>query len=394
MKKILLCIIILGGLLLVSCENDNEKIIKSDKQYQVTKAEAMKFAINFVTKMSSHLNNYQRSFDIIKTIKEASELKATNQENSIYIINFNEGGFVIMSADNRATPILAYSETDDFKLDINELPEPVKDWILNENDRIDYVKENNVSQSLEVKTEWDFVEKVAPINPPGGGGVVCNDFYMQKGPLLNTYWGQTCTYNNLLPDCSSPDHCGKVYTGCVATAMAQIMKYWHKPNSYNWSNMPSDFGTISTQTLMQDIGQAFSMNYGCSKSGANNSNIVPAFNSMGYSASLNCTYQSDIVRQQIDWNKPVILTGGRKKDGWSWTTYTDGHAWVSDGYQYMEISYLDQNNTCQSSAYMFLHMNWGWEGGYLNGWFNAWNFNPGNLTFNYQKAVIFNINPN
>ncbi|MEI9934863.1 MAG: C10 family peptidase [Ferruginibacter sp.] len=54
-------------------------------------------------------------------------------------------------------------------------------------------------------------------------------------------WGQDCSYNNLCPNSNCSDCSPEAVTGCVATAMAQVIRYWHPTNSfnYNYTSMPA-----------------------------------------------------------------------------------------------------------------------------------------------------------
>ncbi len=216
-------------LFLSSCENQEIKNNKSD----VSKEMAIQIAKVYFNKIKLSNSNISKiTVDVLKTIKDVSVLKTENQDNALYVINYNEGGFILISADNRISPVLAFSETDNFKSDLNELPPPVADWLQNEIDWVKYVKDQeNLIQSEPIKADWDFASNKAV--PPPPDPAPCDDIVIQKGPLLTTNWDQGCSYNNLLSDCSNANSCNKVYTGCVATAMAQVMKYWHKPNSYN-----------------------------------------------------------------------------------------------------------------------------------------------------------------
>ncbi len=382
-------------LFLSSCENQEIKNNKSD----VSKEMAIQIAKVYFNKIKLSNSNISKiTVEVLKTIKDVSVLKTENQDNALYVINYNEGGFILISADNRISPVLAFSETDNFKSDLNELPPPVADWLQNEIDWVKYVKDQeNLIQSEPIKADWDFASNKAV--PPPPGPAPCDDIVIQKGPLLTTNWDQGCSYNNLLSDCSNVNSCNKVYTGCVATAMAQVMKYWHKPNSYNWNNMPNLYGTIDTQHLMKDVGASVNMSYGCSSSEATNQSIVPAFMyQLGYNATRTQDFLSNYntIVQNIDWNRPVILTGASKRSGltWPWNYEYNGHCWVCDGYISYTIFERDDMNNCTGGGwgYLFFHMNWGW-GGYLNSWFAFNNFNPGTSTFNYNREIIYNITP-
>lgn len=97
--------------------------------------------------------------------------------------------------------------------------------------------------------------------------------------------------------------------------------------------------------------------------------------------------------QQLRAKKPVILSGGRKKDGISFSPYTGGHAWVCDGFMETFNSYKDSaTNTCVEYSMLLLCMNWGWDGTY-NGYYYFNNFNPGTKTYNYQVKMFTNITP-
>jgi len=94
--------------------------------------------------------------------------------------------------------------------------------------------------------------------------------------------------------------------------MAQIMKYHHKPNSYQWDAMPSYYGTYATQNLMKDVGNAVNMHYGCTSSWAYGNDITGGFHNLGYNAETTTNFTTGLIMQQIDWNRPVLLSGGRK----------------------------------------------------------------------------------
>lgn len=137
-------------------------------------------------------------------------------------------------------------------------------WIEATENGIRNIRKQNLKQSAKMKALWGNQQGLKNAPPDNG----CHPYYYTKGPLLQTTWGQGCGYNSLLQDCSTPYYCYHAVTGCVATAMAQVMKYHTYPASYNWSGMPDTYGTTATATLMRDIGlpSAVNMNYGCSGS--------------------------------------------------------------------------------------------------------------------------------
>ena len=383
-------------LVLNSCENNNE-VEKSSNV--VEKERAMAIALNFNRKTNESSRGI---IDTTKTVLDTFVLKTTDNNDAMFVINYVEGGFTVLAADDRVSPILAYAEEGYFSVNVDDMPDAVLAWLEEEKELIKYVRDEQLTQNPEIKLEWDYVENKLP-DPSGGS---CQDTDIQKNPLLTTKWGQWNTFNNLIPKVCSSNSGGKAPVGCVAVAMAQVMKYYNYPTTYNWSNMPNFSGTADTQLLMKNIGTAVNMNYGCSGSGATTSSAVIAFagglgisGSFGYSnASYTETYNTQLIKQQRDWNKPVILCGGRKKNGISWNMYTEGHAWVCDGYRSIYVNNRDTNGNCTGTGagYLYLHMNWGWagtSGAVFDGWYNAHNFNPGTSTYNYKRGIVYNINP-
>lgn len=378
----------LGILLLTSCDSERVRT----ETHEVSEDVALNIAKGLFKNNSNPLA--RGGINTSKTIEDLTTYKTANVENAFYVINYNEGGFVIIAADDRVSPMLAYADEGKFSADINQIPEPVLSWMEEEKEIVQDVKDQNAIQIPAIKNEWDVAlgRSAPPIDTS------CNDIFIQKGPHLTTSWGQWNGYNNLVNSgACSPNwyNSGKAPTGCIATAMAQIMKYWHKPNSYNWNNMPDTYGTIDTQILMRDIGNGW-INYDCSASSQESCNIPGRFNQLGYQASFTDNYDLQLVMNQVNW-QPVILSGGRKKDGISWNMYTDGHAWVCDGYQYFYQRGRNEDGSCNGMGwtYVWLHMNWGWGDNYnnYNGWYNAQNFNPSTYTFNYKRKIVYNIHP-
>jgi hypothetical protein len=79
-----------------------------------------------------------------------------------------------------------------------------------------------------------------------------------------------------------------------------------------------------------------------------------------------------------------MLSEGKNTGWWIFGQYSDGHAWVCDGY----LSYTDP---CWSSLLKY-NMNWGWSELH-NGWYSFNNFNLGSNTFNYKRGMVYNIKP-
>jgi hypothetical protein len=393
----------LSFILLISCDKQEDEHLLQSNSNNVNQKTALDIAQSFFKSS----NTTSKGINNTKTIDNIILHKTKKNKDAFYVINYKEGGFLVLSADNRINPILAFSDTNTFSSTPGEIIPPIQDWIKGEKEQVDYVIDHNYIQSKNVKLEWEKVtannatqikhtktsnETGGVSGAPGQSEYNCPDTTIEKGPLMTTYWGQLTGYNNLIPyDCPlTHNNIGKAPTGCVATAMAQIMRYFHKPNTYNWGNMQDwSYGIYTTydiQLLMKDAGSAVHMNYGCTESSAYARDIVPALkNTFGYSsASYTTTYNSNIITSNLNANKPVILCGSGSYGG---------HAWVCDGYSLSTFYGKDEDGKCNGTAVsmLSLHMNWGWDS-YYNGYYAYDNFNPSFYTFNNNRSIIYNIN--
>lgn len=351
----------------------------------------------------------RKSFDIeklgSKKIKESKSPLGKNNKALYHIVNYEGGGFMILSADDRLSPILAFSYDNSMPLiGENEFPEGLADWYSNQKDLVEFIRDNpnaEVSQNGDISSTsginlWDpcaIQRQITPANlsydpcdPDGGGG--CEDQYYQVNPLLSTLWDQECGYNQLMPTLTCSPACGKALVGCVSVAMAQVMRYHSHPQGYNYSSMPDTLGNIHNATLMADIFNAFPSSEHiilCNGTGIrydDNHYASVMTDSFGYSSATQGTYNSSRVRGNLDLGRPVILGGG----GSNGTTF--GHMWVADGYL--------RGVFCSGQSLLKLHMNWGWSG-QGNGFYNYDDFTVtaggSTYSFNNNKYMIYNIIP-
>lgn len=325
-----------------------------------------------------------------KDVKEILTFKDDNSFPLLYVIQFDPVGFVIVSGSMKETPILAFSETGVFEYDsLSESSQGLKAWIEIRKNRIEELR-NDSTILVEEETEEQWVYSAAPKD--GGEIVSGGTVDEQVGPLLSTTWSQGCGYNDLLDVCSSGGSCGRVWTGCTATATAQVMRYWEYPNSYNWSLMPNTSGSNETSILLRDIGSAVKMDYGCDGSGAYLIDARTALvNNFGYSSNASYVdYNTNTVVEKLDEGWPIIMEGYD-------SSISYGHAWVCDGYRrnrYIAIHNPNTNNEYETYTFspLYLSMNWGW-GGISDAWYLYNNFTPESLDFSYNNKMIINIHP-
>ena len=306
---------------------------------------------------------------------------------AFYVFN-TENSFVIVAADDCANPILAYSDEGSFDLD--NMPIQFQEYLESFVEQIEYGIVNNISY-----------EKQANLSPKTG-----------VNPLLSSLWGGGTYYNSMCPEDPSSSSGGHAMTGCVATAMGQLMYYHKKPvtgngshsykpsgyptqtanfgaTTYDWAHMTDKLDANSTAdeisaiaTLLWHCGVATNMNYGVSSSSTSSQQYVPnaLLNYFRYSSDLSYAYRRDFddavwlarVEASLDLRYPVYYIGNSVSS----TGNIDGHAFICDGYDANEM----------------LHMNWGWNGN--NNCYVAVDVvNGGNYQFKFDNYAIFNVHP-
>lgn len=351
----------------------------------VTKSQALKIARSFLRDNAAQMKVRQNvGSDDLRLVYTADDTKGRS---CVYVFNAgSNAGFVLVSAEDRAAEVLGYSDTGSFDLD--RMSPEMRNWMEGYVDEITYIRDNNVETAPQKSTNGG--KKVAPL-------------------LGNIMWDQGAPYNNMCPDYDISSKCA---TGCVATAMAQVMYYHRWPETgkgsytyapaimggrtltadfgsthYSWDDMTPKYDSNSSEAgcdavaeLMLHCGISVSMNYSLS-SGAG-SDVIPyaLFNYFDYDKGVayrqRSNYSSEewqqIIEDEIDNGRPVIATG-RSSSG--------GHAFVFDGY--------DENG--------FVHVNWGWSG-MSNGYFRTSALNPplqgtgGSAGgYNYDQQIITGI---
>ena len=296
----------------------------------------------------------------------------TTASPSLYIFNAEgKGGFVIVSADDRTDEILGYANSGE--MNVNNLPSNLKAWLEGYEKYIQSLGNREVNS-----TPRALVGDAIPY-------------------LIKTQWDQGTPYNLQCPE--YPEGSGqRCLTGCVATAMAQVLYYYKYPKdeisglesyttrtdpisvdalpstTFIWKNMTTDDQELAK--LMRYCGQLVEMDYAQDGSGAATQNILNLKN-WGYSQEAKIverTAYSDeewenLIYRELAAKRPVLYSGNNESGG-------DGHQFICDGY--------DGNG--------LFHMNWGW-GGYQDTYFVLSALNPNGYNFNYGQDAIINLQP-
>jgi hypothetical protein len=300
-----------------------------------------------------------------------------------YVFNASDGSaFVIVSGDDRAVEVLGYG---DGALDMNRIPCNMQWWLDQYKEQMEYLYAHPGLQ----------VESAPEIQADDENTVM---------PMLSCNWSQSEPYYNYCPVVNG-EHC---VTGCVATAMAQVMYYWRFPAScsslagytsrgstsapkvdvdplpgtdFAWDNMLDSYlGNYSAEqadavaTLMRYCGQSVSMSYGVNGSGAYVNSQLNGMRFMGYSSGMSHVYRRSYSRSnwistisnEMKAGRPILYSGDDP---------SGGHAFVLDGMR-------DG----------LFHINWGWAGT-GNGFFAVDAFNVRGYEFNNSQEMIIRITP-
>jgi hypothetical protein len=333
----------------------------------------------------------------------------------MYVINYENNGFIIVSADKRISPILAYSDEGRFATDQKVIPGGIVSWMTSVNETISSIRNSNIKQDETVKRLWKRYSEEQILNlstSTNSSGRTNTTVYIgdcnngdsgftefTDGLVATPTWDQGSGYNELLTNagCSQTGN-GRYWTGCVATATAEIMRFYNHPASYNWATMPTNTGSAETSRLMRDIGTAgnLSIDYGCDGSSAKSENVPRTLLNFGYSQASYVNYNIWNAKSELSNGRPILIRGRES----FWDDFTpEGHLWVAEGVQYWGYyTCAPDPNTPGEWVASFtgydcsMRMNWGW-GGAFNGWYSANNFNPGGRNYNYANKMVYGIRP-
>ncbi len=317
-------------------------------------------------------------------------------EAEYYIYNLRpDTGFVIVSAEDGGYPILGYSSEGYYNA--SHLSPEFAYWMQRYKKQIEQIRLHNTLPTSDIQNEWSGYTNNLPVKSTHAVTSSVN-------PLVTTIWDQS-PYSNA--DCP-----GGSLAGCVATAMAQIMKYWAYPphgisshsyndtpygtlfvdfdsSHYDWADMPANVirTNAAVASVMYDCGVSVNMSYSPTSSGSymirsdnppSGISAQTAFvTNFGYNgSSIQGLYMSNysnaswvsLLQNELNNNRPLFYAGSGD---------SGAHAWVCDGY-----------NTSGD-----FHMNWGWQG-YEDGYYTLSSLNPDGIPLNTNEEALIGIEPN
>ena len=289
----------------------------------------------------------------------------------------DEGGFIIVAGDDRAHQVLAYG---DGPIDPNHVPSNVQCLLDGYAEQMEYL----------------FTH---PDVQPASSRAVNEGAIVPQ--MLSTQWGQRTPYRDLCPTVDGQP----CVTGCVATAMAQVMNYWKFPTilrnlpayststlmlpvpalpaaSVNWNQMLDTYKEghyneeqgAAVALLMRYCGQASKMDYQIASSGAFIHEQLNAFKMFGYNEDATFVQRQDytddewhtMIQEDLQAGYPVIYAG---------SSATESHSFVIDGFDGLKY-----------------HVNWGWDGMY-DGYYELDALNGGGYRPSQYHNMLHGIHP-
>lgn len=314
----------------------------------------------------------------------ASELLSSVHDDAFYVCDAGTG-FAVISADERMTPILGFSQSDSF--DPDNIPPGMRELL--ECYAKEYEALMNGSPQRFVRRHIDNVQE-------------------QVGPLFTTQWGQNEPYNNRCPELEEE----RCLTGCVAVSSAQIMYYyqfphvgtgwieyktrtngieiqedlstiildWHYTLDYYYGGAPEE-SVNAIADVMYACAIAAQMDFGLKESSSNSYNQVKALvENFGYDPDIsdikkNCMTTNEwqtIMVKELNNERPIAYTASSPTAG--------GHSFIIDGYK------------ADEDAYPYYHINWGWKG-YLDNYFKLSSMEADDYDFTQNHTAVINIKP-
>ena len=325
-----------------------------------------------------------------KTLESCAKTIGDTQNPALYIFNA-ENGFVVVSGDKNVMPVLSFSDQQRYN-DSDVVP-PFEMWINHYANQIEQIRREQVSQPQFV----DYWQRILAEAPAFRSGDSVN-------PLLHSKWDQGEYYNYYCPQDNAGQN-GHVVTGCVATAMGQLIYYFRFPEtgtgSYSYTDanygvQSADYGNTTydynamcdepTQInpeickLIYHCGVGVDMVYGPDGSGMYNHSAARVLRTyFKFSPETEYLFRDST---DLNWDSVIVSHLHRKMPmyyaGWSLPNI-NGHGFICDGYKTVDSNY-------------FFHFNFGWSG-YMDNYYYTNSLYVGSSNFNLAQELIINAYP-
>lgn len=325
-----------------------------------------------------------------KRLESCAKTFGEAQHPTLYIFNA-ENGFVVVAGDKNVPPVLSFSDQQRYN-DSDVVP-PFEMWINHYANQIEQIRREQISQP-QYADYWNRILANAPAFRSGD----------EVEPLMLSKWDQGEYYNYYCPRDVDGDN-GRVVTGCVATAMGQLLYYFRFPETgtgsysytdanygvqsadygnatYNYNAMCDEPTCINTEIskLIYHCGVGVDMVYGPNGSGMYNHSAARVLRThFKFSPETEYLYRDST---DLNWDSVIVSHLSRRIPmyyaGWS-VPNINGHGFICDGYKMVDSTY-------------YFHFNFGWSG-YMDNYYYTNSLFVGGSNFNLAQELIVNAYP-
>lgn len=346
-NRLLIPIYMVGLLLSLSCSKIETLTVDEQDDFYVSQEMAKDFVFRMnVSRYEYSLIDYEP-----RDLAEISSVQDEQGRDVYHVLNYKVAGFMILAADSRISPILAYSELNHFDSQAKDYPAGLVDWLTQQKERVQEVRAKQSQQSALIKAEWEPIAPNLPLYTPSEIQVNnrpfdCAGISRQFGPLLWGSWTNTCA-----SDSTKGENC-KWYIDHSSLRGVSVWDFelynrWRAEDDY-----PTDrYGHVSFIDLDTTNDPIW--------------NLQPI-------PTVPVGEQNNSLAQLIIQLQRYRLINMEPNNLKPWRQFnsTKPHQhWYCDGYQVLQRWHGDCA-TGFSSYSNFLHMNWGWTGAF-DGWFST-----------------------
>ncbi|MBQ3203929.1 MAG: C10 family peptidase [Alistipes sp.] len=381
MRRIVLFAVV--AISFIACEKDpittidfTENTAAVVENYRVSLDEALQIADSHIDNLSPQTRGVNREVKSTELyVAKPATRSVGNQEVSFYLVNYEDNqGFAMVSTDERATPVYAYSDSGQLTSDDLETNPALKIFMEGsiENYQIEVA---GYDQPLPIDSIYGDMGKLRIVEYDGG--LYYESLTVETTevePLLTTEWHQYAPYGS---------YCPNGIGGCGPIAAAQVMAYYKHPSSFN--GYPFDWEALTASPevsldseyadnvalLVRQIADNMEASYNPEgTTSVDFERVKYTLRDFDYTCGHPASFNRDrIIDQNLELNRPVIIKG--------YNLAGVGHAWVIDGYRYYvyrrtyyyTFEPYDRYDTFISSSSTYFHCNIGWDDTDVNGYY-------------------------
>lgn len=402
MKRIVLFAVV--AISFIACEKDpittidfTENAAAVVENYRVSLDEALQIADSHIDNLNPQTRGVNRKVKSTELyVAKPATRSVGNQEVSFYLVNYEDNqGFAMVSTDERATPVYAYSDSGQLTSDDLETNPALKIFMEGsiENYQIEVA---GYDQPLPIDSIYGDMGKLRIVEYDGG--LYYESLTVETTevePLLTTEWHQFAPYGSFCPNGVG---------GCGPIAAAQIMAYHKHPSWFNsypfdWDAMTVNPTIDQSSTVASDvaflvwqIAENAEAEYNEGSTSTYINRMKYTFRDFDYSCGHPSSYDIERIKQNLHLSQPIYIRGESATEG--------NHAWVIDGFRryayrhtyYYTFEPYDRYDTFISTSSTYVHCNFGWQrdddGSTENGYYLS-----NSLRFPTDVKVIYDIVP-